>query len=131
MSAYTKLLMLVFITILLVLPMIIKGPDGRPIMTLEDWIPDWHIAPASSNLAVSNGSDGLEISDGAQSGSLLPANKMYKWQDERGRWHYSNEKPKAGVSATVEDLPQVENVIDAPVTQGDNSSTIRLPGGLL
>ena len=54
---------------------------------------------------------------------------MYKWQDEQGRWHFSNQKPVTTTQVSMEQLPEVENVMEAPVNKGDNSSSIRLPGG--
>jgi len=53
--------------------------------------------------------------------------KMYKWQDDQGRWHFSTQKPLEAKNVSIEALPQVENVMDAPVTGRDNSSTISLP----
>ena len=131
MSVRSKMVLLVFVTILLVLPMLIKGPNGRPIMTVSDWIPDFGIQASNGGLKVSSGAGGIQIASKDKPGSLLPAGKMYKWKDEKGRWHYSNEKPVTQMEVIVDDMPQAENVIEAPVANGANSSTIRLPGGLL
>ena len=49
----------------LVAPHFIEGPDGEPIMTLDDWTED--LAPVSA-----------------------ATTEAYRWQDEHGRWHFSD-----------------------------------------
>jgi hypothetical protein len=54
--------------------------------------------------------------------------KMYKWQDENGRWHFSTQKPANQQQISIEALPEVENLMQPPVNEEENSSTIGLPG---
>jgi hypothetical protein len=40
--------------------------------------------------------------------------KVYKWQDELGEWHFSNQPPPSGVSSSVETYRNDVNVTQAP-----------------
>jgi Domain of unknown function (DUF4124) len=73
--------------------------------------------------------DARRVADYANSPTVLSSSsgKMYKWQDERGKWHFSSEKPTEATQVSLEHLPEVENVMEAPVNTGDNSSTIGFP----
>ena len=83
----------------LVMPMLLPGPDGKPIMTLDDWIPRDFLA-AIGKLgddvaeAVDNSVSAVEtevVGAGAQ---------IYSWRDERGVLHYSD-TPVEGASPLV------------------------------
>ena len=115
MSFKMKFTLVLFVLLTLGLTLLMTGPDGRPLMSLDDWVPDTSQLPALPESAPTT----LSASSG----------KMYKWQDEKGRWHFSYQKPAAMTRVSVEELPEVENVIEAPVNKGDNSSSIRFPGG--
>ena len=56
------------------LPMVITGPAGEPIMTPDDWLPE-----STPELP-------------------RPAAVIYKWQDAAGNWHFG-EDPPAGIDA--------------------------------
>lgn len=118
----TKWLLAVVVIIGIIMPMVIKGPDGEPVMDLSDWLPG---AVNDSVQSVSEQFEGEErpVVLSSRSG------KMYKWQDEKGVWHFSAEKPVDDQNADIEQLPEVQNVMDAPVESDNDSSTIRLPGG--
>lgn len=155
MKAYFKWMLIFVVIFAVAIPMLLKGPDGRPIMSIGDWLP---AAADLGQLAnrVKSGVGGEQ--SGQQVGGEQPntghrpsaaennlqtlsrqqladspaqlsstSGKMYKWQDKNGRWHFSSQKPLNQQKVQVQDLPDVENVIDAPVTGGDNSSTIGLP----
>ncbi|ARN73660.1 DUF4124 domain-containing protein [Oceanicoccus sagamiensis] len=152
MSFKAKFTLLLFVLLALGMPMVMKGPDGRPLMTLSDWVPNLDSLPIDQ-AAISGVVDQLQqASPPAQSdrgdqtaaqtdnsAALVQAaptpvsssaGTLYKWQDEKGRWHFSNQKPVTSTQVSMEALPEVENVMEAPVNKGDNSSSIRLPGGL-
>lgn len=85
-----------------VAPMLLPGPDGKPIMTLEDWIPRDLIAWVTGALdkvselpsdAVNTVGDTI-IGEGAE---------IYHWRDENGVLHYSDE-PVTGADSMV--IPQ-------------------------
>ena len=156
MKAYIKWVLAFVVVFAVAVPMLLKGPDGRPIMSLSDWVPasanvgqvvdqlktvsdqaSNHIglgdesSPAQGAVSESNASENVLSSQQlGNSPTVLSSSsgKMYKWQDENGKWHFSSQKPMAVAKVSVEDLPDVENVIDTPVTGGENSSTIGLPG---
>ena len=87
-------LMLLLLVGALTLPMIIPGPNGEPIMSIDDWIPHDFIASLTkagdkvSGLAddAATAIDGQTLGAGAQ---------IYTWRDERGVLHYSD-SPVAG-----------------------------------
>lgn len=82
MSFTVKLLLLALVVVALILPMFIKGPDGRPIMVVGDWLPDF-VGDSTKMSRV--------VSDQLGQDSAT----MYKWQDETGHWHFSDDRPAA------------------------------------
>ena len=102
-----KLMTKLFLALLVLglgLPMYMKGPDGKPMMTLDDWLPS----------GVSMDSVKGAVDD---AGSLIPdgggdvERKLYKWQDKKGVWHYSD-RPQLGVNnAQAIDVPKA-NVVE-------------------
>ena len=150
MKPYIKWTLIFVVVFAVVVPMLLKGPDGRPIMSLNDWMPasdnfdqmvdqarshvglDDNMQPAQGDALPATTSDEQVLSSQQldKSPTVLSSSsgKMYKWQDENGKWHFSSQKPMLTTGVSVEDLPDVENVIDTPVTRGGNSSTIGVPG---
>jgi hypothetical protein len=154
MKAYVKWLVVFVLLFAVAVPMLLKRPDGRPIMQVSDWLPaagnlnqlvdqlkavgapllgeqlQQRIDPVSVNSDAGSDRPVLSSEQLAASPALLSAasGKMFKWQDANGKWHFSSEKPQEQRDVSVEDLPEVKNVMVAPVTRGDNSSTISLPG---
>ncbi len=63
----------------LVAPFFLRGPDGQPLMTIDDFIE----TPAASI-------------------SITPTN-VYRWQDEYGVWQFGDEPP-LGVEAQVMEI---------------------------
>lgn len=152
MNVKHKCTLVLFIVLALGLPMLLKGPDGRPLMTPDDWLPDLsglagQADAASSSLQslVTTAVADKPVPPQAEpagaaavpTAALNPVRvagggagkKLYKWQDEAGRWHFSNEQPRHAGQVSVEDLPDVENVMEAPVSEGAKRNTISLPGG--
>lgn len=88
-----KLLTFKLILILLIAlaaPMIIPGPDGEPIMTIDDWIPRDLINSVGSGIdsAGSVLSDAVDATGEAVDGS--GGNQIYTWRDAQGVLHYSD-----------------------------------------
>lgn len=140
MKVATKLMLLVLVLATFALPMVITGPNGRPLMTLGDWMPAVSLAdkrPLNDSVVASTSAD--VMGSGQMQDSHTPVQQsqpvqklampgqMYKWQDKKGRWHFSNEKPNNHTDAIVEDLPEIKNVMEAAVNRGENSSTMSLP----
>lgn len=153
MAAYIKWIVAFVLIFIVGLPMLMTDSKGRPIMSIDDWLPGGDsVEQALDQLKDSTHRAGEGVSqlldsptisedDKAASGNALSeqqleksprqlsssSGKMYKWQDEQGRWHFSSQKPLAAKSVSVEALPDVENVMEAPVTKGHKSSTIGFP----
>ena len=145
----SKCFVAILVLFALGLPFLVKGPDGRPMMTLDDWVPDISIdtqmtSDASQSLKsvlshAGVGAEGdlgfgdpdqheLDSGSGSDSGSApVIGQKMYKWQDETGRWHFSNERPDNVDVVSVEEMPEVDNVMEAPAKKGKGGFV--LPGG--
>ncbi|WP_145999168.1 DUF4124 domain-containing protein [Oceanicoccus sp. KOV_DT_Chl] len=147
MKPFAKLMIAALILLGIGLPMVMTGPNGKPIMTINDWIPDISgLKPKNFNVegrvehlkSLTNLTDGSEPTaqnpvktavDNSPGQLSASSGKMYKWQDENGRWHFSSEKPTAAVEVSVEQLPEMENFMQAPVKEEENNSSISLPGG--
>lgn len=141
MKPYTKLVLIVFVIVMFGLPMIMKGPDGRPIMTMDDWLPSGvSVDSVVSTLDSVKDSAMQVVSEQSQSGGdsvddveAVPvqagSGTMYKWQDEKGQWHFSSEKPLAASQVSVEALPEVNNLMQAPVVKERPSSNIGAASG--
>jgi len=76
--------------IALVAPMIIPGPDGEPIMTIEDWIPRELINSVGSGID----SAGSVLSGAVDAtGEVVDTgggDQIYTWRDAQGVLHYSD-----------------------------------------
>jgi hypothetical protein len=105
----------------LVLPLFLKGPAGRPIMVVDDWLQmpgrvGEFLGKGRSVLEAAAPADGPGLDLGRSAESALspePEGKYYRWQDERGRWHFSDQPPPEGISAQHTPLPQVRNSVTA------------------
>ena len=105
-----KILLLSFV-LMVVMPMLLKGPDGEPIMRLSDWVP--------SNFIDSFVGGVNKLPD------LGKESQIYTWVDENGVLHYSD-KPVDGAQAVqaVEPLsiPSkqfVKGQLGVPVSEQD------------
>ena len=107
-------------------PLFIKGPDGEPIMTLDDWKIE---LPDSVSRLMGQASSGIRSSDPGESAS--EPMQVYRWQDENGQWHFSNTPPDM-VSAEEVEIGEV-NVMEAyvPAPQPEPEATaaeMTMPG---
>jgi hypothetical protein len=71
-------------------PFFIDGPDGEPLVTIEDLTADFSLPDMDMFTA---GSGDKENSQPVE---------VYKWQDEAGDWHFSNKPEDAEGAETVE-----------------------------
>jgi hypothetical protein len=106
-----KLFKLFFPIILIgfVAPMITPGPDGQPLMTWRDWVPD-----KSSLVKLLSFLEGaVEVIDpeGSLSSSVdfIGEKKIYQWQDEQGHWYFTDNFESAAAHAISKPLPEVKN----------------------
>jgi hypothetical protein len=69
----------------------ISGPDGEPILKLKDFKPDMTLPESVSEML----DEGLEDDEGQ-------ITRVYKWQDEKGVWQFSNRPEDANGAETIE-----------------------------
>ncbi len=96
-------LLIALVIIACIAPLFIKGPDGEPIMTLDDWKIE---LPASFDELVKRPEPELPAAE-----QKLPTT-VYKWQDENGIWQFSNQ-PVEGENVEVMELDGKINTIPA------------------
>jgi hypothetical protein len=96
-------------------PMIIPGPDGEPLMSWRDWVPD-----KSSLVKLSSFLEGtvdLIDPEGSLPSSvgLVEKKQIYQWQDEQGHWHFTDNSGLAAPHAISKPIPEVKNFM-VPLT---------------
>jgi hypothetical protein len=108
-------LLLPLIMLVFVVPMIMPGPNGKPVMSFKDWLPNsasvervrtsllswWH---RISNVVEQN--TGLDVAP-------EPA-QFFKWQDANGTWHFTNRADMASKDAQRQALPTATNTMAPP-----------------
>ncbi|MEL6870447.1 MAG: DUF4124 domain-containing protein [Pseudomonadota bacterium] len=100
MKLFVKFLIVV-VLLALAGPFFLKGPDGLPLWRWQDAVAKFNHWRSG---AVSN-TVGVVI---PEAGSV----KVYRWQDEAGQWHFSNEPP-ANQNADVLLINPATNVVQA------------------
>lgn len=90
-------LLLTMIVLASVMPFIMKGQDGRPLMTLANLkMPDLKV-PGKETMST--------IVDGASDNNPLAKKDaevtVYRWQDDQGIWHYSDAVNPQGESEAL------------------------------
>lgn len=126
-------LLIALLIIACIAPLFIKGPDGEPIMTIDDWAVD---LPEPVDRFFSDLFAGRTPSTPAVPGTPeAEPPRVYKWQDEDGQWHFSNTPPNMDVAQEVE-ISDV-NLMDAyvppepePVPEETQAGQLTMPGGL-
>jgi hypothetical protein len=88
-------LLFLLIALGVIAPMFIRGPDGEPIMTVDDWVPHSVIA-WSENVINGLGGwvDGLSseasLIDPSPSAVIGAGAEIYTWRDKQGVLHFSD-----------------------------------------
>ncbi len=104
MKFFGKLLLAVLVIGLLLPFTILKGKDGKPMMSFGDLkLPDFSAPelPDMPNLAKQDDASGANI------------DLIYKWTDAEGNLQFSNDPPPQGVEYTVKGYNPNTNVIQA------------------
>jgi hypothetical protein len=133
-----KLIIKMFLLLLmvgLVWPLWLKDPAGRPVMTVDDWF----TLPDEMESFLNRGRGVLEAAKPAGEAEIHAGNtdepepqpdpglQYYRWQDERGRWHFSDEPPPEGVTVQVSDLPELSNSTLAATAPAEDSTGVSEP----
>ncbi len=94
MKIMIKLLVLVLIGAV-VAPLVIKGPDGKPMMAWQDFFSS---TPTTAYISPSKGSSSLTT--------------VYKWKDADGQWHFSDKTVEGNNHETIKYNPK-SNIIQS------------------
>jgi len=94
-------------------PMVIKGPDGQPLMNISDWMPQNADAIIASVQSIGQSSS----SDTAGAGAEI----FYKWKDKNDVWQMTEYRPTGLSEDKIETLTIYAN---ANIIQSLDSSTI-------
>ena len=134
-------LFLPLLLIVFVLPMLVPGPNGKPVMSPNDWLPNKttlnkvsyffsdsknKILRMVDQITVNKNLDDEAGSDAAgqpnQQQWFGSSNKLYKWQDAAGQWHFSDDPKQAGGRDVSQQLMPVLINQMPPMTQQDPES---------
>jgi len=100
MKLFIKLLIAVLVISLLLPFTLLKGNDGKPLISFTDLkLPDMLKIPEDIQNSVGESQDGDDV--------------IYKWTDAEGSLQFSNSPPPEGVTYTVLDYDPNLNVIQA------------------
>lgn len=137
MKTFTKLLLLLLVAACAA-PFILKGPDGRPYLTLDRLkapdvaipdLPDLKTPYRKIKTAIVSNHEDQPV-------------QVYKWRDESGVWHYSDQKAADGSSTVIsvnpaqnqvhfEETPSRENASDGASTEHSEDAATQAPSSLL
>ena len=135
MKLFTKLMILVVLAAL-VAPFVLRGPDGQPIMELNDVLPDAMGVERSLEGAL----DRAENAAGELLGEDAPTGtagmtRVVRWQDANGVWHFAQEAPEGVVAEEMLIDPDANLVqgmapqTPAPANASTQSSLPSSPSG--
>ena len=98
MKLFIKLMILVVVAAVAA-PFFLKGPDGRPLLS---W--DRLHAPEVRLPDLGKAADTMRESLGTEDEARAKPVEVFKWQDEKGGWHYSdnNEQGRQAQKLTVD-----------------------------
>lgn len=111
-------LFLPLLIIVFVLPMIMPGTDGKPVMSLSDWLPDTSAIRGLFSDSVNKAARLVGQDDVV----IFKKPQLYKWQDEKGRWHFTDKASEASGHAIEEAIPKpVNRMPPPPSVEGDEA----------
>lgn len=140
-------LLLVLVIAALVAPLFIKGPDGKSIMQISDLLPSGALPDIMTQSSVVSPSPLSAPLPSPPSASAPSGGTIYRWQDDKGQWHYSDKAPAHVRSESVTLQPvntvpalkpqtqqsgNTDNSLqsDAKATGNVTDLTLKLPGNL-
>lgn len=122
MGIFIKLLLLL-IVIALAAPFIIEGPDGEPLMTLDDLKDSQGLAKLTDTLGQQVTAPFKDEHD-RQAPASSKKTRVYSWKDEQGNVHYSNIPPQQGANIETLQVNPDMNVIKMQKPAGEQVSAI-------
>jgi hypothetical protein len=122
MKLYMKFLLFVLVAAVAA-PFILRDRDGRPLMSLDKLhMPEVALPDASAlTTALGSAQNALVTAETTETVTT----KIYKWQDELGGWHYSNDPRPDGLGEALEiDTRASVTHFDSPATAVDAPKTV-------
>lgn len=111
MKLFAKLLISVLVIGILLPFTILKGTDGKPLLSFTNLqAPDMPKLPETIDSFGDESQDGKEV--------------IYKWIDGKGNLQFSNTPPPEGIEYTVKDYDPNVNVIQAVVVKPEETEEI-------
>jgi len=114
-------LLLPLIMLVFVVPMIMPGPNGKPVMSINDWLPNSaSIERVRTNLqswwrrTTNTIENTVENKTGVDIEVAPEPEQLFKWQDANGIWHFTNRADMAGKGAQKQALPTATNTMAPP-----------------
>lgn len=123
-------LLLPLLIIGFVVPMILPGKDGQPIMSWQDWLPKASTLESVKTSVAKVANSAAELV-GEEKPFTLPSQDLYKWQDPQGRWQFTDDPKKIPDYALSqfqsEAMPKVVNSMAPPPLMPEEESAA-IPG---
>jgi hypothetical protein len=120
-------IILLLLALALAAPMIISGPDGKSIMTVDDWTPDSNILATLKQIGSSAIQAIEELTNISLGDNVDSRNIMHKWQDSEGLWHFSDSIPEDShvKNLTTGEIPKLANdtIVTAKVSRAANNKS--------
>lgn len=116
--------MLLAIIALCVGPFIVKGEEGKPLMSLSSVkMPSLRLPELSP---LETGLDTMRqlVHDDVSDQNVL-VSQIFKWKDDNGVWHFTQEKPE-GVENVIRVIPNVSTVTNSGALKKLNESETSL-----
>lgn len=135
------LYLLVILALATAIPFIIKGKDGNPLMSMDHFsapkiaLPDLTNLEAKARNTLTAAQEEIETVQEKISDALpKQETKIFKWKDDKGQWHFSDQPRTKGqstevkIDSKVNTLPTVKAVSEqkSTPTKNDESSDFGL-----
>lgn len=91
--------LLTIVVLACIMPLVIKGRDGRPLLQLSELkMPELALPGRAAVVGALAETPGQQAQPAGQQDSVT----VYRWQDDQGVWHFSNTANSAGPSETLQ-----------------------------
>jgi hypothetical protein len=120
MNLFAKFLIAALVIAVLLPFTVLKGKDGRPLMSFGDLKAPDIALPELPN---------TDMGKTAGSSSQGREDIVYKWKDAQGEWHFSSTPPPQGVEYTVKGYDPNTNLIQSVKPNLEESDPVKEPAG--